>query len=116
MAINSLQHRKTHAPKAIECYGCRRKFAAHSAMVLHLEAGTCESGVDNEVVVDVALDCYQSRHYTNDDDDEFDFKCPTCDTPFLYMSGVLQHSESDFCNGTIEGPLRKFLRYLQTRV
>lgn len=85
-------------------------------MVLHLEAGTCESGINNDLVVEIALDCHQSRHYTNNDNDDFDFKCPTCDTPFVYMSGVWQHVESDFCDETIEGPLGKFLRYLQTRI
>jgi len=67
-------------------------------MVLHLEAGTCESGADSDRVTEIAFDCYQSGKYTCDDNSEFDFECPTCNTPFTWMSGLLQHVESDSCD------------------
>ena len=64
-------------------------------MVLHLEAGTCPSGCDTDRVDEVAFACYQSRHYVADEDSDFDYCCRICDAEFHYMSGLLQHAESD---------------------
>ena len=93
-------------------------FVSQSAMVLHLEAGSCESGADCEWIVEVALECYQSQWYTREDNPDFDFECPTCDTPFRYMSALLQHSESGACDGNSarNTPLGKFLHYLRVRL
>ena len=87
-------------------------------MVLHLEAGTCESGASSNDVYEIAFDCYQAQKYTCDDDPDFDFKCPTCETSFAFMSAVLQHVESDCCDETLaQGkPLAKFLRFLRSQV
>lgn len=87
-------------------------------MVLHLEAGTCESGADCDRVDDVAFDCYQSGKYTCDEDSEYDFQCPTCSTPFTYMSGLLQHAESTACNEQLKAgkSLDKFLHFLYNRL
>ena len=84
-------------------------------MVLHLEEGTCESQVEHEWVTETALECYASRFYTSNDPD-YDFMCPDCETPFRYISGVLQHIESNSCEEDItEGkPLWRFLRFLQS--
>lgn len=86
-------------------------------MLLHLETGHCNSGVDDETVSSLAWRCYQSKHYTSYDD-EYDFKCPTCDTPFAAMSRLIQHAESDACDEELEGqsPLGRFLRFLRTQV
>ncbi|KAH6871547.1 hypothetical protein B0T10DRAFT_260541 [Thelonectria olida] len=113
---NLENHNKTHLEKRVECFGCPRKFVSHSAMMLHLEAGTCESGADLDFVVDVAFDCHQSDSYTCDDPD-FDFQCPTCDMQFVYMSGFFQHVESCSCDEDLqEKPLRQFLNYLRSRL
>lgn len=84
-------------------------------MVLHLEAGGCTSGADCDDVTTVAFDCYRSSEYTTDnDDDDYDFQCPTCGARFAFMSSLLQHAESDRCDETPErGPLAQFLRDLQ---
>lgn len=86
-------------------------------MLLHLETGYCESGVDDGDVTSLAFKCYQSEHYTCYDDD-YDFKCPTCDTPFVAMSGLFQHVESNACDEGLTGrsPLVKFLRFLRTQI
>lgn len=84
---------KSHASKTVECPGCSRFFSSHSAMVLHLEAGICESAVDSDRVREIALDCHDCILYTHDDDPEFDFECPMCSIPFKYMSALLQHDE-----------------------
>ena len=49
-----LQHLRsaTHHPKDVTCpaYKCGMKFVSRSALVLHLEAGKCRSGVDRAAV------------------------------------------------------------------
>ena len=90
-------------------------FICQSAMVLHLEAGTCDSGADSEWIDEVAFDCYQSNWYTCEDNPEYDFECYTCNTPFRHMGGLLQHAESMACSGNLAKgtPLGKFLHYLR---
>jgi hypothetical protein len=85
-------------------------------MVLHLEEGTCKSGVDLSDVNDYASECHASNKYHDDDGD---YKCPTCKKYFRYMSGLLQHAESDSCDETLRkrrGSLSIFLRFLKARV
>ena len=86
--------------------------------MLHLEAGTCESGADIEYITEIAFSCRRAQMYTCDDDSSFDFKCPTCETSFPLMSAVLQHVESDCCAETLAHgrPLAKFLRFLRSRL
>ena len=92
-------------------------FDLDSAMVLHLEAGSCPSGTNSDDIDDIAFSCYQSRHYTSDHE-EFDFCCPGCGAEFLYMSRVLQHAESDACAVGLgkRTALGKFLHYLYQRI
>lgn len=87
-------------------------------MVLHLEAGTCESGADSGDIYVIAFDCHEADAYTCPDDPDFDFECPTCETAFSFMSALLQHVESDNCDETLGhgSPLAKFLRYLRARL
>lgn len=97
------------------------KFATQSAMMLHLEIGTCPSGVDWSDIDEYARECRQSRAYLGDDDDDDDYmyKCPTCEKPFRFMSAVLQHAESEPCSEDLSrwsGPLAIFLRFLEARV
>lgn len=94
--IYIMQHQRTHAPRTIECPGCPQMFDRDSAMILHLEAGSCPSGTNSDDVDEIAFRCYQSQRYTSDHP-EFDFCCPGCGAEFLYMSGVLQHAESNAC-------------------
>ncbi|KAK3366550.1 hypothetical protein B0H63DRAFT_92461 [Podospora didyma] len=55
-------------------------FVSDSAMVLHLEAGTCESGADSNFVTATALIYFQQGKYTCNNDSGFDFKCRICRT------------------------------------
>ncbi|KAL2168253.1 hypothetical protein VTG60DRAFT_221 [Thermothelomyces hinnuleus] len=109
------QHLQTHAEKTVSCPGCPKMFVSKSAMVLHLEAGTCESGADSDRVTEMTSERFLSRRYICDDNPDFPFKCPTCDTPFARISGLLQHVESDSCCEQLTGgtPLWSFLYYLQ---
>ncbi|PHH53361.1 Zinc finger protein 132 [Ceratocystis fimbriata CBS 114723] len=89
-------HKIVHVERNIDCPGCNRMFRSESAMVLHLEAGTCASQTDLSEVTELAHECRQSQYYVSYRPG-FDFECPTCDTPFVYMSGLLQHVERDSC-------------------
>ena len=87
-------------------------------MVLHLEAGSCPSGTDEDSVGAIAKDCYYSQDYLSDHWD-FDFQCPTCGENFVLMSALLQHCESvDNCDGQLRAykALWQFLKYLEQRV
>lgn len=86
-------------------------------MVLHLEAGYCESGADCFDVNEAARACYQSKHYTSDDRD-FSFECPACSSRFRFMSALLQHAESDTCDEHLgrNRALGKFLHYLPRHI
>ena len=86
-------------------------------MVLHLEAGTCVTDVNETDVSNLAFECYQSAKYTTDDDANLDFQCPTCGVEFAFISGLLQHAESDACDESLaDGSLGKFLRFLNKRI
>lgn len=78
-------------------------------MMLHLEAGTCVSDVDLDEINQLAFECYQAQNYESNNLD-FDFECPTCQTPFSFMSGLLQHAESNYCDEVLEEEVR--LAYL----
>lgn len=86
-------------------------------MMLHLEAGSCSSGTNAGFVDDLAHECYQSSRYISNDA-EYDFSCPDCETLFLWMSGLLQHAESNACKVSLgkNSPLGKFLHFVRLRV
>ncbi|KAB8071272.1 hypothetical protein BDV29DRAFT_179524 [Aspergillus leporis] len=108
---NQNSHMITHVKKNIICPGCSSRFSRDSAVLLHLEAGTCVSGVDIEDVTQLAFDCNQAEDYTSYNPD-FDFKSPRCQTSFAFISGLLQHAESGCCDKLMErdSSLGKFLR------
>ncbi|CAP79196.1 Pc06g02030 [Penicillium rubens Wisconsin 54-1255] len=112
---NRNSHMITHVEKNIICPGCSSRFSRDSAVLLHLEAGTCVSGVDIEDVTQLAFDCVQAEDYTSYDPD-FDFKCPHCQTSFAFISGLLQHAESGCCDKLMErdSSLGKFLRFVRS--
>ena len=104
---------KVHAQKTVECFGCDRRFNATSAMVLHLEqGGVCPSGAGLDLVSQTAM---QFRPLYPSGDDYYLFKCPSCNTGFRFVSAVLQHLESEACDGSL-GLLHFFLLYLKNKV
>ncbi|KAL3435051.1 hypothetical protein BDV09DRAFT_81993 [Aspergillus tetrazonus] len=114
---NLKSHKITHARRDIGCPGCSRQFPMNSAMMLHLEAGTCTSGVDLDEINHLAFECYQAQSYKSSNTN-FNFECPTCQTPFLFMSGLLQHIESDCCEEELgsESLLGTFLEFARSRI
>ncbi|KAL5332132.1 hypothetical protein BJX70DRAFT_385047 [Aspergillus crustosus] len=109
--------RISHAERNIGCPGCSRRFPTNSAMMLHLEAGTCDSGVDLGKINQLAFECYKAQHYKSSNAN-FDFECPSCQTPFSFMSGILQHAESDCCEEGLssESPLGIFLEFARSSI
>lgn len=45
-----------------------------------------------------AFECYQSRAYTDDWDDDYRYRCPMCNNTFEYVSALLRHTESPACD------------------
>ena len=86
-------------------------------MVLHLEGGSCASGTTSDDVDELAHECKHSYHYVSDDQN-YDFECPDCRSEFSWMSGLLQHAESDACDeGFGKGtPLGGFVHFLRRRI
>lgn len=104
-------------PKVIECFGCDEKFVTTSAMILHLESGYCRCQIDCDEIKQLAYECYQAGHYTTGFDDK-PFRCEDCNGQFSLMSALLQHVETDYCEGeaTYDRPLGKFLNFLSLKV
>ncbi|KAK5241434.1 hypothetical protein LTR40_009953, partial [Exophiala xenobiotica] len=73
-------HKRVHLPLKYECLGCRRWFSEFSAMMLHLEAGTCQSGVRCNDIDEWTFDYWDPKfvNYTNDWSDYNKFRCPGC--------------------------------------
>ncbi|PTB64816.1 hypothetical protein BBK36DRAFT_1123676 [Trichoderma citrinoviride] len=115
---NLRHHNLIHTARLIECPGCPRKFPTESAMVLHLEVGRCQSGLSCDDIDRFACDCRQSPKFLVNGD-ELRYICPTCEGTFKFMSGLLQHAESERCDENLDerySPLAIFLRYLKSRI
>lgn len=96
-------------------------------MLIHLEAGTCDSKVDLVHLNKLAAKCYQWKKYLLKDwraellngekgyreRDEEPFKCPRCEVEFPKLSSLFQHVWSTSCeqgrNGGAIGKLRRWL-------
>lgn len=72
---------------------CYRYFDSFSAILIHLESGTCPSQVDLEDIDELAHRCYQARHYTNPYGTS-KYRCPNCSRDFRFPSALFQHAET----------------------
>jgi len=121
-----------HLERAIECYGCYRTFSTYPGMIIHLESGTCESGIDVIDLSESATQCFQWKAYIdaefgngllNCQDPRSDynntvypFYCPECKMVFTRLSGLFQHVYSKACNqGLYEGKVGKLVRWLEVQ-
>lgn len=100
----------------IRCPGCNRTFVSPSAMVLHLEEATCASGADLEVI-NVAAKLTPGIGVYLSYNSSYPYDCSSCKS-LRFMSGLLQHIESDRCGDRLGrgGPLDTFIRQLSWRV
>lgn len=105
-------------PKEVECFWCDEKFVTSSAMVLHLESGYCRCQIDCNEIRQLVYECYQASHYINGFDNDKPFRCEYCNGQFGLMSALLQHLETDYCDGTAtyDRPIGRFLNFLRMRI
>jgi len=132
MSLNIPQHELVHLRPSIECYGCPRKFTTYSGMVIHLETGNCDSGVDIIDINESAAMCYQWRSYLDEDyRDEmlqcvdlkeeyagtvYPFECAQCEASFPKLSALFQHVESSSCEQDLDGKaMLKLMTWLKKR-
>ncbi|ETN42878.1 uncharacterized protein HMPREF1541_02036 [Cyphellophora europaea CBS 101466] len=112
---NLRMHKQVHFERDVECYGCDREFATTSAMVLHLERGTCGIGTDSDDIADWALGCIYADMFTTNGGGSWSFECPGCNATFRYVSGLLQHIESDACDQELwNNPIDELLDLIES--
>ena len=120
-----------HLPADIECWGCERMFSTFSGMIIHLERGSCPSGINAKDLNKSAAMCYQWSHFIYDqyricllsrEHDEscsctpYPFKCPDCDIGFPHLSALFQHVETRSCDQELDkGVIGKLVHWLKNR-
>lgn len=82
-------------------------------MMIHLESGTCDAGVDQDDIDGWALECYTCDEYINDWDDEFRFRCPTCQYSLPKVSSLFQHTETQACDASYTGAIKELQQYVK---
>ncbi|KAF2253242.1 hypothetical protein BU26DRAFT_477300 [Trematosphaeria pertusa] len=126
---SNLQHHAiTHRNATIKCLACDRRFTTYGGMIIHLEAGTCASGIDMLDLNKSAAMCYQSRKWVFKEfrnglrehiapaPAECPFKCPTCEAGLPKLSSLFMHVASPSCGQGINGgAMKKLKRWLWKR-
>ncbi|KAJ6280849.1 hypothetical protein J3E71DRAFT_392137 [Bipolaris maydis] len=113
-------HKLVHLKPSVECYGCTRSFTTYSGMIIHLESGTCTSGINILDLNKSAPMCYQWQKFL-DEEYQYDgavylFRSPECDTTFPKLSGLFQHVGSGSCEQRLNGgPIAKLVKWLLNR-
>ena len=119
-----------HMESEIECYRCTRQFITYPAMIIHLEAGTCDSSIGLIGLNKSAAKCYQWKSFAKKEyrshmlsgydlcslysTKVFPFECPECCSVFTKLSGLFQHVYSDACSQQMdEGKIAKLIRWLE---
>lgn len=107
-------------------------FTTYAGMIIHLESGTCDCGIDRIDLNESAAMCYQWRHFLDREyrdemlegrniylkysDTIYPFKCPTCETIFSKLSGLFQHISSQTCEQRLsDGAIGKLVKWLKRR-
>ena len=84
-------------------------------MLIHLESGACSSEVTLDDINDWALQYRRFSSYI-DPQAEYPYSCPGCENKFRYLSGLLQHLESNACGRTVNNALRGLQSFLARKV
>ncbi|KAF8148788.1 hypothetical protein K438DRAFT_1625326 [Mycena galopus ATCC 62051] len=123
--LTSHQNSSLHRPKDVPCpgKGCGLAFVSRSALILHLESGSCRSGADRQTINryttyvasarawnGMEYECYLchagyrtlaslNQHLASPRHQEKQYICPlnVCREPFTTLSGLCQHIESERC-------------------
>lgn len=119
-----------HFERSIECYGCYDRFTTYPAMILHLESGSCGSGIDIHDLNESAARCDQWKAYLDEDyRDEFlnrdheqsvqgdliyPYRCSQCEVGFTKLSGMFQHTNSQTCSQSLhKGDMASLVNWLE---
>ncbi len=119
-----------HAERLFECYGCPIEFTTCPVMIVHLESGECESGLNKFNLHESAAKCFDWEAYIHEDcrralidrhdflteygDPVWPFKCSECGTAFSELSDLFLHVDSEACNQKLHlYPLRNLTRWLE---
>lgn len=101
-------------------------------MIIHLESGTCPSGIDHIDLNKSAAMCHQWKAYLDKEyrvdllerrdleseyyEAVYPFECPGCDSYFTKLSGLFQHVCSKACHQDLHsGKIDKLVRWLEVR-
>ncbi|KAF2258284.1 hypothetical protein CC78DRAFT_537915 [Lojkania enalia] len=120
---NLAHHNLTHREPIFDCLGCTRKFKTYGGMIIHLEAGTCPSGINAVELNNSAALCFQWKKYIinefvrdcmlNGYLDSLLYQCPTCFAKFGKLSSLFMHVESPSCSQTLnQGAIFKLRKWL----
>ena len=111
------QHKRTHQPRNFACPGCNRMYRDLTGTALHFESGQCSAcrGPDNARRAAYELVAQQSggRNFlanplmiTNGGEtaggftaDGPNYRCPSCQRTFRFVSALMQHQQSTQCIG-----------------
>jgi hypothetical protein len=101
-------------------------------MIIHLESGSCDSGIDIFDLNESAAMCYQWSQYIEEEfrddmlecrdleeeynDKIYPYSCPSCETVFSKLSGLFQHVASKSCEQRLNnGAIAKLVKWLENR-
>ncbi|PGH10763.1 hypothetical protein AJ80_07413 [Polytolypa hystricis UAMH7299] len=95
MSKCDMKHKQVHLSRNIECYGshCYRTFPSFSAMLVHLESGSCSSGTSCEDLFDIAGGEWSRDDFMDPFDSHEPYCCPECRSWFRHLSSLYQHIE-----------------------
>ncbi|KAF2706046.1 hypothetical protein K504DRAFT_484348 [Pleomassaria siparia CBS 279.74] len=129
---NLVYHKLTHKSAMYRCISsqCDRLFKTYGGMIIHLESGACESGIDKQDLYNTAANSYSWPHFIDEEyhdhllgytnlenyffNEVYPFKCPTCDDSFSKLSSLFQHVESPRCGQTLNhGHISRLRNYLK---
>lgn len=107
-------------------------FTTYAGMIIHLESGACDSGIDILDLNESAAECFQWQKYLDGEyredmlnckdlaeeyrDTVYPFKCPTCEDVFSKLSGLFQHVNSTTCEQRLgKGSIAKLVKWLENK-
>ncbi|KAF8899322.1 hypothetical protein BD779DRAFT_1617033 [Infundibulicybe gibba] len=109
--LNAHLNSSIHRPKDVICPGCQQGFVSRSAMLLHLEAGTCRSGL-NRTIINRAVQQLDRNHIITDPSrlltgssdvnysatevawNGYNYECYLCHNTYRTLSALNQHLAS----------------------
>lgn len=112
-AINQHQHSRTHVGSGMPCPFCKQTYATASGVTIHLESGTCSSGM-NRQKINAAIQSLDRNHiitnrqitmpgYENSNTktiaterawNGYAYECYLCHREFNQLNGLNQHLSS----------------------